>query len=123
MSFKALSSQPGRRMMWLLKGWIIVSSFSPLLMNFLGWDVYRWWAFVPLNTFLILMTVYRAGGPATGAWFDPIWRNAGILLICLNIASGVGLLDNYVVNNVPYNILWQKTTDVFSHHRLTLPLH
>ncbi len=46
----------------------ILAALSPLVMNFLGSDLYRWSALSAVASFLVLHVVWRRYGPPPSAW-------------------------------------------------------
>ena len=100
----------------------VVASFVPLMMNFLGWDVGRWWALTELTAFLTMLTVQRAAG----ASFDPketeIFKRTAVWLIALNMASGTGLMDFVRTNTFPFSDLVKSGLTMLHAHHLILPV-
>jgi len=72
---------------------------SPLLMHAMGWDVVRWnvWCAVAAYITLLLLAMHLPEGHLVLTLAE---RNAIILIIALNMASGYGLFDG--LNTQPY---------------------
>ena len=101
---------------------IVVASLSPALMQFLGWDIYRWYALLVVNSFIVMTIV-------SGHYLSPARREFAVEplsryvvpLIGVNMATGVGLFDNYTVATFPFGEHILNLINLLSHH-WTLPL-
>jgi len=78
-----------------------LAALSPLALHLLGWDRSRWNSLVVLTSYLMLLTVCRSEDKFE-IELSPAWRNAMVLVIVLNIASGSVLLDFKVENAFPF---------------------
>ncbi|HLY54507.1 MAG TPA: hypothetical protein VKS60_03050 [Stellaceae bacterium] len=89
---------------------ILVASASPLLMNVLGWDIYRWYAYTVIEAFLALTVVAEASG---GSSFALRGREvvAVLVLISLNLATSVGLISEDQAPTFPYKSEVQEVVD------------
>jgi hypothetical protein len=88
-------------------------------------DTYRWYALCTFNAFLAL-TVLKRHQSRSRADLAPIFapnllRNAAVLLISLNLASGSGLMDNYQVQPFPFLHLVRTWVTAARHGHLTQP--
>jgi hypothetical protein len=88
---------PARAMMILA----IAASLSPLAMHLLGWDVARFNAWVVIAAYLVLLTVCQFSSGAAVS-LSPAIRNAMIMALLLNMASGGLLMDDRVVSSFPF---------------------
>lgn len=88
-----------------LPGWAAwlatATALSPLAMHLLGFDAARWNAWVVVMAYLILLMVCSYSSDLSIRLTRP-WRNAIILAIILNIASGNLLLDRRPDNTYPF---------------------
>ncbi len=94
---------------WILKTAVVAASLCPLLLQIVGWDIYRWYALAGFNSFLVLAIVCRHyDSPAVALSTDRIAvRNLAILLIAINMATGTGLFDGYRVDTFPFVDHWR----------------
>lgn len=92
----------------LVKAAVLVVFLSPLCLQVLGADIYRWYALATFSAFISLTIVWRHYGTRIGELpFNPnIVRNVAIVLIAINMATGTGLLDGYRVNTFTFTNLW-----------------
>jgi hypothetical protein len=94
----------GTRAAWL-KAATLAAVGAPLLMHLLGWDVVRWnvWTAFAGYLALLVLTMHMPKGavPLTAAE-----RNAIVLLLALNMASGHGLFDGVAVQMYPFFPPW-----------------
>ena len=110
---------PARR--HLLEGFAAISSLSPLFMHFLGWDIFRWWALTVLTAFLTMLAIRQAVDvPSRAATLLPS-RKIAALIIALNLAGGVGLMDGYSVNPFPFQAIAKSCIELIHSHHLILP--
>ena len=74
-------------------GWAVAlaASLAPVLMNALGYDTQRWYAFVSVSAFLVLALLVRALPNAVFA-VTPSLRNATILTIAVSMAVSESML-------------------------------
>jgi hypothetical protein len=75
---------------------VLAAGCSPALMQFLGWDLYRWYALVVIDSFLVLAVISRyCLIPASSAIeLSRPTRNLIVLIIALNLVTGnVGTFD------------------------------
>jgi hypothetical protein len=97
--------------------WVVAASVSPLLMNAMGWDLYRWGALTVLLSFLTLMTVERAEGVYDVAPETEGFRRSATALVMLNLASGAG----YFLDMFPFSSLTGVWMWYLLHHGLATP--
>lgn len=95
----------------LVKIATLVSIFSPLLMNLLGWDAVRWNVLCVLAGYLTFAVLFLYL-PKAKLELGPAAKNLMVLLIAINMASGWGLFDSTAVNPYPFfpkvlNAWWQ----------------
>lgn len=87
----------------LVAGTAMGVSLCPILLQFLGWDLYRWYATAAFSAFIVyFLLVERINfserlSPVTGGG-----KILAILLIGLNLSTGAGLLDDHHVNTFPF---------------------
>ena len=108
-----------------LKWAVTVISLLPLTINLLGVDSYRWYALCTLNAFLALTIIKRRlsmSWPSLPQICAPsALRNAVILLIALNLASGSGLMDGYQIRTFPFTHLVRTWASAVRHRYLIRP--
>lgn len=95
-----------RRLLWPAA---LAASFSPLLMYLLGWDCARWNVTVLLATYLTLLLLSRHL-PGVALPFTTADRNAIILLVAINMASGSGFFDRFETRPYPFFPGWMYTS-------------
>jgi hypothetical protein len=96
----------------LMKAGVVVAALSPLLLQFVGWDIYRWYALASLSSFLALTVVCRHYSEVVGIVLrGPAVRNAAVALIAMNMATGTGLFDYYHVDTFPFIDHWRGLAD------------
>jgi hypothetical protein len=96
----------------LMKAGVVVAALSPLLLQFVGWDIYRWYALASLSSFLALTVVCRHYSEVVGTVLrGPAVRNAAVALIAMNMATGTGLFDYYHVDTFPFIDHWRGLAD------------
>ncbi len=81
--------------LWLRKRGFAVAccvAVVPLLMQVLGWDVFRWDAWSCVAAFLALTLLVRVQ-PSLHVAVSPRLRNATLFVMLLNAGTGEGLLD------------------------------
>jgi hypothetical protein len=103
---------PGRQGRWI-KGALLIAGLCPLTMQFIGWDIYRWYALAGLNSFLVLTVVcFRCLGREPVLNVDPqLLQNVAVLLIAINLATGTGLFDGNHVDTFPFVDHWRALMD------------
>jgi len=106
-----------------LEPWVLTAALAPLLMNLVGWDVFRWGALMVLTAFLTLLMVEQAVGGAAVWPTGVAWQRAAMVLIALNLASGVGFLDGYRTGTLPFPELTHAWSLFLQTHHLVLPAH
>jgi hypothetical protein len=108
----------GRERRWI-KGALLLAGLCPLTMQFIGWDIYRWYALAGFNSFLVLTIVcfhYLGRAPVLTA--DPrVVQNVAVLLIAINLATGTGLFDGNHVDTFPFVDHWRALLDWLSNGR------
>jgi len=98
---------PGRG---VVKAAVLLTGLSPLALQLVGWDIYRWYALAGLTSFLTLTVVcfyYRPSLSLTLAGSSSGLRNLAVLFIAVNLASGTGLFDGYRVDTFPFVDHWR----------------
>jgi hypothetical protein len=96
----------------LVKAAAIIASLCPLLLQIVGWDIYRWYALASFDCFLVMTMICRRYGvqAATLLSDETAIRNVAILLIGVNLATGTGLFDGYRVDTFPFVDHWRPLT-------------
>lgn len=91
----------------LAKAAVWVVFLSPLCLQVLGADIYRWYVLATFCAFMTLTIVCFHYGTRIGEFpFDSnILRNVAVVLIAINMATGTGLLDGYRVNTFTFTNL------------------
>ncbi len=94
----------GPRAVWL-KAATLAAIAAPLLLHLLAWDVVRWnvWTAFAAYLALLVLTMHLPKGTVT---LTPAERNAIILLLAINLASGHGLFDGVTVRLYPFFPPW-----------------
>ncbi len=93
------SSETGARRTLALA--VSASLIAPMGMHLIAWDAGRFDALATLNVFFVLLVVCRTL-PAE-RMPNPVWfRNAAILVIALNMATGETLMDGEKINVFPF---------------------
>lgn len=78
------------------------AGLSPLLMQILGWDLYRWYALATVNCFMVLLIVARRRPEDEAPRLGAAARNALVLLIALNMATTAQLWDRKPAELFPF---------------------
>lgn len=88
---------------------VVLSSLCPLLLQVVGWDIYRWYALAAFNSFLVMTIVcrYHGAAPLAVTTDSVVLRNSAIALIAINMATGNGLFDGYHVDTFPFVDHWR----------------
>lgn len=87
-----------RKILWIA---VLLSSSTPLLMYLVGWDCARWNVSCLLATYLTFLLLSRTL-PRDTVPFRLADRNAAILLLAINMASGAGLFDGFQIHPFPF---------------------
>ena len=98
---------------------VIVVGLCPLLLQLVGWDIYRWYALAAFNSFIAMTIVGRQYGPAPA--LPQSARNIALLLMAVNMATGTGLFDGYRVDTFPFIDHWRGLFDWLGGGRHWLP--
>lgn len=126
LAWKTLKTVGGLQRTCLL---VVVSGavLSPLLMNVLGWDIYRWQALVVINAFIAIGILSSSGlldfqaidrRSASGFLFL-----AGLLMLA-NMSTGLPLFDLDPVNTPPFaGVLDFSRALVNNHGAWPVPTH
>jgi hypothetical protein len=104
-SWRAIGMRYGGLRARALRCAICAASFAPLLLNAIGWDIYRWYALMTLDAFIVSTIVCRRclADHSITLEFTARQRNAAIVLIALNMATGVGFLDGRQLDTFPFD--------------------
>ena len=110
----------------LLKAALLCVAFAPAFIQLNGMDLYRWYAFTAVSSFVAYMLVVsRFAAAAAAAPADSERsRTWVLLLVALNLSTGAGMLDDRSVNNLPFIDPVKaliKTTVQLGH--LPIPMH
>lgn len=106
----------------VVKLWLIASTFSPLLLNFVGFDRYRWLAMVPLNAFLSAIAMFFASGRLSSVNvaapnpYSVAWRHAAVFLLAINLATDVGFFEGQA-RTFPFREYWTDYRSAQQEHR------
>jgi hypothetical protein len=87
-----------RRLLW---GAAILATLAPLGMYLLGVDGGRWNTTAALAGLLVFLVLCRRL-PAAPLRVSPAERNLAVMMLAFNMAAGMGLFDQAVVNNFPF---------------------
>jgi hypothetical protein len=90
------------------KAAIAFASLCPLVMQLVGWDIYRWYALAALSSFVSLTIVCRHYGCNAPLAASGAVRNIALLLIAVNMATGTGLFDGHRVDTFPFVDFWKS---------------
>ncbi len=85
---------------WLYAG-VLLATLAPLSLHLVGWDKYRWDELLCLNAFLMLLLVSRMADGVT-VQLPLRLRQACLLVMLLNMASGGGMLDDRHIRPFPF---------------------
>ena len=80
---------------------VLLATLAPLSLHLVGWDKYRWDALLCLNAFLMLLLVSRMADGVT-IHLPMRLRQACLLVMLLNMASGGGMLDDRHIRPFPF---------------------
>jgi hypothetical protein len=85
----------------LLYAGVLLATLAPLSLNLVGWDKNRWNELVCFNAFVLLLLISRlfARGPVR---FPTRFRQACLVVILINMATGGGLLDQRHIRPWPF---------------------
>jgi hypothetical protein len=92
-----------------IQGAVVLVSLSPLSLQVMGMDIYRWYALAALTSFMAMVVVasHYARLPVALPTFGKPVRNLAMLLIAINMATGTGLFDSYRVDTFPFIEHWR----------------
>jgi hypothetical protein len=91
-----------------IKAIVTLTALCPLSLQFVGWDIYRWYTFAAFSSFIVMTIVYRHFGARLYApLVSNATRNLLIVLIAVNMATGSGLFDGYRVDTFPFIEHWR----------------
>ncbi len=106
------AAEPARR--FNIKALVAITGLCPLVMQVLGWDIYRWYALAAFSSFISMSIVCRHyGAPQLTARMSVV-RNVAVVLIAINMATGTGLFDGNHVNTFPFVDLWRAVLEWFA---------
>jgi hypothetical protein len=80
---------------------VLLATLAPLSLHLVGWDKYRWDELLCLNAFLLLLLVSRLADGVT-IQLPVRLRQACLLVMLLNMASGGGMLDDRHIRPFPF---------------------
>ena len=80
---------------------VLLATLAPLSLHLVGWDKYRWDELLCLNAFLMLLLVSRLADGVT-IQLPVRLRQACLLVMLLNMASGGGMLDDRHIRPFPF---------------------
>ena len=90
---------PGKQR-WLYAA-VLLATLAPLSLHLVGWDKNRWNELLSLNAFLMLLLVSRLADGVT-MQLPVRLRQACLLVMLLNMASGGGMLDGRHIRPFPF---------------------
>jgi hypothetical protein len=118
--FLALAWRAAGAQRRLLRGYIVLSVFAPLLLNLLGYDRYRWLMMMSLNAAIAAIAVFwsnrRLHRETERPEFSSGWRRAAVFLLMMNLATDVGLFEG-PVRNYPFIDYWLSFRQAKQEHR------
>jgi hypothetical protein len=106
------AAEPARR--FHIKVLVAFTGLCPLLMQILGYDIYRWYALAAFSSFISMSIVCKHYGAPVLAARMSVLRNVAVVLIAINMATGTGLFDGNHVNTFPFVDLWKAVLDWFT---------
>ncbi len=80
----------------------IAALLSPELLNFIGIDAMRWHAYTLVAAYLCLCCLTRRLSGTTNIRLDAADMRWVFVIIIINVASGYGLYDHYLITPYPY---------------------
>ena len=97
-----------------------IASLSPLLLNFLGYDLFRWYALSVFNSFIVYALTTKLPLKKPSLISDRITQTSIFALVAINLSTSVGLFDDVKINSFPYidelkTIL--RNNDTYNHIR------
>ena len=99
---------------------VLAAGLCPLLLQLVGWDIYRWYALAAFNSFIVVTIVRRYHGEAAASPQGA--RNLALLLAAINMATGTGLFDGHRIDTFPFIDHWRALFDwLTGGHRLLPP--
>jgi hypothetical protein len=108
-----------------LKIGVVAISLSPVVLSFLGWDVYRFYAWAGWNCFFAFVILRRRLASGSGdsiAGIRPVLlRNLAIAVIVINLSTGAGLMDGYQPSTFPYQNLVRSWISSVHNLKITPP--
>jgi hypothetical protein len=93
----------------VVKAAVILAALSPLSLQIVGMDIYRWYALAAFNSFVAMTVVWNRYGKGAEVLTDcsRSVRNLATALIAVNMATGTGLFDFYQVDTFPFIDHWR----------------
>jgi hypothetical protein len=82
-----------------------VAGLSPLALHLVGWDCVRWNTLAITTSFVVLLAVTRLAGAGprdSDVRGSPAMAIVAVLIVVLNLATGVTLFDNREVQSFPF---------------------
>jgi hypothetical protein len=108
----------GRRTQWYL----VLSTFSPMALNIIAFDRYRWLTMLALNAVLCSIAIAwkrsRDGYPVET--MSIAWRRGAVLLLALNLATDVGFFMGHV-QGFPFQGHWEAVRRGTTDPELSIP--
>ena len=89
----------GSALAWYI---VPVACFSPLLLNFVAWDVHRWNALTVIVSLCCLCIIRIAKPSAPPPCPTKSVVMIGLMFMFLNLTANFGMFDNYIAEGAPF---------------------
>ena len=86
----------------LLAAGALCASLSPLLLQFLGWDLFRWHATATLTAFMTWLMLAERTKATSETRQNPRGWAVIAALAGFNLWVGMGLMDDYAIRTFPF---------------------
>ena len=115
--FLAIALREAARLGRVVKTWLVLATFSPLLLNIIAYDRYRWLALMTLNAMLAAITIsyfnqrsrrqheLSRSKAEPSPIFSVAWRRAAVFLLVVNLATDIGFFKDHA-KNFPFRDYW-----------------
>jgi hypothetical protein len=97
----------------MAQAYLIPATFAPLLLNFAGYDRYRWLMMMALDAIVCAMAVvwYRSRARDSVSIVGVGWRRAAVLLLAINLTTDIGFLFGHAQGFPFENYWWAHHTE------------
>ena len=107
-----------------LRWYFVLCTFTPLLLNLVAYDRFRWLAMMELNAALCAIAACWSNSrlqstrvdTAAQPVFGVAWRRAAIFLLAINLATDIGLFQGDA-RHFPFQSYWTEYQDAKKAHR------